>query len=260
LYFLWLNNAYHFYSPEPGAANLMWFCIEYEPDPDGTKNFRWILFPDLDEDGRPIKPDGSLVFSGTEYTRYLSLGEYTGNSSLPIPWNLYQLLDQRLQAGREKGIPPDDPRKVAYEQQYREPDSRSKRWIQTYVRHVARTYKHENKPDRQVVSVKFYRVLHQILVPAQVNAGMDPNDRSLYLPFYCGKFDKDGNFTDDCVAISIDELGRFHAERRDPFLFWLIPIDFVARHALGGDLEKSDVKLRQAPDDHSDGGKTDVKP
>src|SRR5207244_2073818 len=33
LFFLWMNNAYHFYSPEPGPANLMWFCIEYESDP-----------------------------------------------------------------------------------------------------------------------------------------------------------------------------------------------------------------------------------
>src|SRR5438128_1842535 len=57
LYFMWLNNAYHFYSPEPGPANLMWFCIEYEPDPDGTKNFRWVLVPDLDGDGHPVNPD-----------------------------------------------------------------------------------------------------------------------------------------------------------------------------------------------------------
>jgi len=28
--FLYLNNAYHFYSPEPGPPSLLWFYLEYE--------------------------------------------------------------------------------------------------------------------------------------------------------------------------------------------------------------------------------------
>jgi len=256
LYFLWLNNAYHFYSPQPGPANLMWFCIEYDPDPDGTQNFRWVLVPDLDEEARPVNPDGSHVFSGTEYTRRLSLAEYAGNGGI-VPWNIYQLLGQRLQAGQIDGIGLLDPHKLAYDKQYREPDSRSKRWIQTYVRHVANTYKHHHKPDLPVKSVKFYRVIHQILEPDQLNAGMNPNESDLYWPFYCGKFDKDGNFTDDCVKIWIDSAGRYQTELRDPYLYWLIPYDRLAHHGQGGQLEKADSNTRREKIDNA--GK-EVKP
>ncbi len=253
LYFLWLNNAYHFYSPQPGPANLMWFCIEYESDPDGTKNFRWVLVPDLDEQSRPVNPDGSPVFSGTEYTRRLSLAEYTGASGI-VPWNLYQLLDQRLQAAQIDGIPPLDPRKVPYDKQFREPDPRSKRWIQAYVRHVAATYRHQGKGKENltVKSVKFYRVLHQILEPDQLNAGMDPDDPSLKWPYFYGKFDKDGNFTEDCAKLWIDSAGRFQSERCDPYLYWLIPYEDLARHGQGGDLEKADSNALRVDENDAD--------
>jgi hypothetical protein len=258
LYFLWLNNAYHFYSPQPGPANLMWFCIEYESDPDETKNFRWVLVPDLDEQSRPVNPDNSLVFSGTEYTRRLSLAEYTGASGI-VPWNLYQLLDQRLRAAQIDGIPPLDPRKVPYDKQFREPDPRSKRWIQAYVRHVAATYRHQGKGKENlpVKSVKFYRVLHQILEPDQLNAGMDPDDPSLKWPYFYGKFDKDGNFTEDCAKLWIDSAGRFQSERRDPYLYWLIPYEDLARHGQGGDLEKADSNALRVDENAAD---KEVKP
>jgi hypothetical protein len=276
LYFMWLNNAYHFYSPQPGPATLMWFCIEYDPDPDGTRNFRWVLVPDLDEEG-PVNPDGSRVFSGTEYTRRLSLAEYTGNAGTP-PWNLFQLWQQRIEAAQRDGIPPEDPRKVPYDQQYREPDDRSKRWIQTYVRHVASTYKFQDEEkhdlDLPVKAVKFYRVVHQILQPGQVvqhmsstekkpnqvGQGMEPNDKSLYWPFYCGEFDKDGNFTESCVKIAINYDGYFQMVNRDPYLYWLIPIDYVTLHAQGPDFEKSHSNLQRAPVLAPNGNESEVKP
>lgn len=261
LYFMWLNNAYHFYSPQPGPATIMWFCIEYEPDPDGTRNFRWVLVPDLDEDGRPVNPDGSLVFSGTEYTRRLSLAEYTGNAGV-TPWYYYHLLERRLAAAQRDGIRPEDPKKVPYDQQYREPDPRSKRWIQTYVRHVAATYKYEDKVRQNlpVKTVKFYRVVHQILQPGQVTQGLNPNDPSLYWPYYHGEFDKDGNFTESCAKISINYDGYFEMVPRDPYLYWLIPFDFVALHAQGRDFEKSHSNLPRSPDQAPKGPETEVKP
>jgi hypothetical protein len=245
LYFLWLNNAYHFYSPEPGPANLMWFCIEYEPDPDGIKNFRWVLVPDLDK-GDPINPDGSRIWSKTEYTRRLSLGEYTGSGSA-IGGELYELLFRRLAAAQREGIPPLSPYDVPYEKQYREPSAVGKRWVQTYVRHVAHTYKHPNKPDRPVVGVKFYRVIHQFIDPGKYNAGLDPNARELYWPYYYGEFDADGNMKERCEERFIDlDTGQYRVERHDPFLYWLIPIDYVARHAQGGDFEKADSNLQRS--------------
>src|SRR5439155_13174262 len=48
---VYLTNAYHFYSPEPGPATMLWFRLEYEPDSDGKKYIRWVKLPQLDEDG-----------------------------------------------------------------------------------------------------------------------------------------------------------------------------------------------------------------
>jgi hypothetical protein len=245
LYFLWLNNAYHFYSPEPGPAYLMWYCIEYEPDPDGTKNFRWVMVPDLDEKGHPMNPDNSRIWSGTEYTRRLSLAEYTGTGGVARS-DLFDLLQMRLIAGHRDGIPPFPPNELRYELQYREPGDIGKRWIQSYVRHVAYTYKHENKPDRPVVSVKFYRVIHQFMDPGMLNSGGDPNERRFYWPFYYGEFDKDGNMKKECEEREVDmNTGQYRKDRKDPYLYWLIPIDYVVRHAQGPGFEKADSELRK---------------
>jgi hypothetical protein len=245
LYFLWLNNAYHFYSPEPGPANLMWFCIEYEPDPDGQKYFRWVLVPDLDQDGHPSNPDGSRIWSGTEYTRRLSLAEYTGTGSI-VRADFYELLPKRIFAGQREGIPPLSPYDMSYDRQYREPADLAKRWVQSYVRHVAHTYRHERKPEKPVIGVKLYRVIHQYVDPARFQAGLDPNDRKLYWPFYYGDFDKDGNMKKECEERDVDmNTGQYRIDRPDPFLYWLIPIDYVARHAQGGDFEKADSNLQR---------------
>ena len=34
---LYMTNAYHFYSPDPGTSSVMWFAVYYD---DGT--FDWI--------------------------------------------------------------------------------------------------------------------------------------------------------------------------------------------------------------------------
>ncbi|MCE9534544.1 MAG: hypothetical protein K8T89_25990 [Planctomycetes bacterium] len=70
LYFAYLNNAYQFYSPQPGPASEVWFCIKYEPlvtdrvlmevlqqTPDGEpvrdKNKDLVYGPMLDANGEP---------------------------------------------------------------------------------------------------------------------------------------------------------------------------------------------------------------
>jgi hypothetical protein len=246
LYFLWLNNAYHFYSPEPGPANLMWFCIEYEPDQDGKKYFRWVMVPDLDENGNPSNPDGSRIWAGTEYTRRLSLGEYTGSGNI-VRADIYELLVKREMAGRRDGIPLLSPYDLSYDKQYREPTDLAKRWVQSYIRHVARTYHHQNKPEKAVIGVKFYRVVHQYVDPARFVAGLDPNDPRLYWPFFYGEFDKDGNMKKECEERYVDmDTSQYRIDRHDPFLYWLVPIDYVARHAQGGDFENADSNLQRS--------------
>jgi hypothetical protein len=259
LYFLWLNNAYHFYSPEPGPANLMWFCIEYESDPDGTKNFRWVLVPELDEGGHPVNPDKSRVWTGTEYTRRLSLAEYTGTGGV-IRGDFHDLVEKRIIASQRDGIPYLSPYAVSFDKQYREPLDPAKRWVQSYVRHVAHTYKHENKPDRAVTGVKLYRVIHQFIDPGMLNAGVDPNDPNLYWPFYYGEFDKDGNMKKECEERSIDmDSGQYRIERHDPYLYWLIPIKFVIPHAQGPGFKESDSNQRVEPGEDKTDKETEDK-
>src|SRR5689334_2808836 len=43
LQFMYLNNAYHFYSPEPGPATQLWFRVSY--DPASKVPPRWFQFP-----------------------------------------------------------------------------------------------------------------------------------------------------------------------------------------------------------------------
>jgi hypothetical protein len=214
LQFMYLNNAYHFYSPEPGPAVLMWFCIYYEPNADESKNWRWVKVPDFDKEGHPIRPDGRRLWPNTEYTRRLSMVE-----SINFPEfrdfsgiTLVERQQRRAKAGAFRHIPmlddPDIP-------EYRAPNEISKIWIEAYVRHVARTYRHEKKPELAVKSVKVYRVTHKIANAKQIADGWDPYDPMMYLPYYEGEYEPDGSPQNNFLV----EDGL-----PDPFLHWLIPI------------------------------------
>jgi hypothetical protein len=217
LEFMYLTNAYHFYAPEPGPAPLLWFCIEYQPDPDGHRNWRWVKVPDFDKDGHPVRPDHRPLWPNLEYTRRLSLAEsvnFPGPSPGP---NFQEMLQRRVAAGRVRGIPIGDPYQYPIEIQFREPNFSSKRAIAAYARHVARRFPHETKPQLAVIGVKVYRVTNIIALPQRIAQGITPIDESLYLPYYQGEFDKDGNpkpYLDPDGAQGLP----------DPFLYWLIPI------------------------------------
>jgi hypothetical protein len=119
---------------------------------------------------------------------------------------------------------------MPYVKQYSEPSNVCKRWIYTYVRHVAHFYKHEQKPELGVTGVKFYRVMHAFLGPGNLLAGTKPNDVETYLPFYFGEYDADGKMKETCLRVN-EKNGEI--TYRDPFLYWLIPIDYVRKHAEG---------------------------
>jgi hypothetical protein len=218
LQFMYLNNAYHFYSPEPGPAPLMWFCILYQPNLDGSPNWRWVKVPDFDDEGRPLRPDGTRLWPNNEYTRRLSLAEsinFPGRN--PTGPELQELFNRRLQAGNIQVIPLLPPDEMPIEAQYRATNELAFRWMQSYVRHVAHKYKHERRPELPVLGVKVYRVIHDFVYPRQVVEGWGPFDETLYHPFYEGEFDQDGN-----PKGIVDKEGR--PLPPDPFLHWLIPI------------------------------------
>src|SRR5262245_17326496 len=70
LEFCYTNNAYQFYSPEPGPANILWFCILGQ---DG--GFRWVKVPDQLDVYDPLS---------VEYYRRLSITE-RANSNEQFP-------------------------------------------------------------------------------------------------------------------------------------------------------------------------------
>jgi hypothetical protein len=191
LQFMYLNNAYHFYSPNPGPATLMWFRVQYA---DGTA--RWVKVPNREDFPLPVN-----------YQRRLAMTESINQLVPPQPKVPDHIVWARLKAAHETGVRvhPD----MAETMQYREPVLFSKRMMEAYVRYVARHYPHLTDPSQPVVAVKAYRVIHSIPGPRDVVLRRGQlDDEILYLPYYCGEFKPDGTLINPA----------------DPMLYWLAPI------------------------------------
>jgi hypothetical protein len=227
LEFMYLNNAYRYYSPEPGPPTLLWFRVEYA---EGKEVYpRWIYVPDMDtEKGRHRHPL-DLV-----YQRRLSLTQNTEPSESPPPMTardengvqhmnpVYQARVQHAPSDFVAPIPlghiapapaanrliipfhPD----IRPELQLQVPNYYSKDLISSYARY-ALSLPHPKHPNAVAQTVKVYRVIHQIMLPRAYAGGMHPTDLVLYLPYYMGEFDKAGELTLEA--------------RKDPFLYWLVP-------------------------------------
>ena len=223
--FMYLTNAYHFYAPEPGPSHLLWFCIEYEQDPPGYRNFRWVKVPTIDRNGERLRPDGSPLWPNLEYTRRLSLAENVARPGPPVPpLVLNRLLLARESAGRERGLPSTTQIPLLLTDQYREPDRISRKYLEMYARHVAHTFRHEAKPHLDVVGVKIYTVIHQLILPVQLKEGWEPDEPILYRPFYQGEYDKEGHLKPSSLDLKWDDKIGWTEASRDPLLYWLIPI------------------------------------
>jgi hypothetical protein len=188
LEFMYLNNAYHFYAPQPGPATFVWFYVRYE---DGSG--KWVKIP--------RREDHPLAL---EYQRRLSLTESV-NQLAQVPIS-EELLQARRMAGNINGIPM-YPGTDPYLQR-REPNIYSKRMLETYARYVARSTPHPTDPDKKVKSVKIYRGFHDIPGARSIASGDDPDAAFQYYPYYQGEFDPEGHLLNP----------------RDPYLYWLIPI------------------------------------
>jgi hypothetical protein len=218
LQFMYMNNAYHYYAPDPGPASLLWFCVEYE-----GQARHWVRVPWLDADREPRRTDGRLLWPKVEYTRRLSLAEAINQRTLPSLFDYQRRERNRLLAGQHQGIPALET--VPLAQQFREPNTQSKLWLESYVRHVARTCKHPEHPELAVNGVKAYLVIHNMLTPGEFLApDRDPNDLDLYTPYYYGEFDAKGVMKDTCLTVKQRPDGSIEELYRDPFLYWIIPI------------------------------------
>lgn len=214
-----LNNAYHFYSPEPGPPTLFWILIQYE---DGSK--RWVTIPNREENNEGFLeyPDGSKQAISVpnydehnkdplkqEWYRRLSLTEST-NQLQALPMIPDEIRHNRHLAGQTfaRGEIPLHPY-LPEAQQFRLPQYISLWMVPSYARHIALSYPHPIDPSVAFKSVKIYRVVHSMLEAKQFNReDLDPTSPVLYFPYYHGEFDKEGKLL----------------RSDDPFLYWLIPI------------------------------------
>ncbi len=191
--FAFLNNAYRFYSPEPGPPTLLWFHIEYA---DGST--RWLKLP--------TRSDHAPDPAAQEFTRRLSIAESVNqiNRGGFIPDELKRArLDKGLKTGIHKH--PEYP----IEMQYQPPFPMAQQLIGEYARYVARNNPNPDNPAAAVTGIKVYRVVHNLLEPKQMASDkLKPNDPWTYLPYYQGEFTPEGELKDPA----------------DPLLYWLIPI------------------------------------
>jgi hypothetical protein len=233
LQFMYLTNAYHFYSPDPGPPSLVWFYVYYD---DGT--YRKIPIP--------VRNEAPIALN---YQRLLALAESTNAPQPRIPLHLAEKADIEERTGvkyehdtwetilgrRGKAYwlykpPLPLPKDAPEEGQYSEPTVIAKWLIESYAMHIARTSPHPTNPDAKVRYVRVYRVLHRIISPQELAQSFSPLAETLYSPFYLGAFDPNGNLLDP----------------EDPFLYWYIPIVLVPNNY--GEMD--DVKLffnRQPP-------------
>jgi hypothetical protein len=220
LQFCYLNNAYQFYSPDPGPACELWVCLEYkapaaedkaprvEDDPEAPKDCAWAFIPRRKEHYQdPL---------GLTYYRRLSLAErvaqYVSQSYVPLAPEQQQMYARRQRVTNE--IPR---RGWRDEMEYRLPnDLVTRHTLPSFARHLAAAY---GQPGKEVKSVKIYRTLHYIIDLDQFHGQdlgtgrppippMSPYDPSLYLPYFQGEFKPDGTLVDPT----------------DPLLYWLVPI------------------------------------
>ncbi|MFL5245672.1 MAG: hypothetical protein ACJ8FY_26550 [Gemmataceae bacterium] len=192
LYFMYLTNAYHFYSPDPGPATLLWFYVKFE---DGTGE--WYRLADKKDFG-----------TRQEYQRMLAITESTNQVTAQLPpdniWDAKVLARKNAGNFNKEQIPLS--RDYAIGTQYREPNIQSRDMTASYAQYVANHYHSQKDPNLKVKSVKVYRVIHIIVNGDSLAEGIEPWDPTLYLPYYHGEFNSSGEILD----------------RESPFLYWLI--------------------------------------
>jgi hypothetical protein len=199
LQFFYLINAYHFYSPEPGPAQQLWFRVAYT-DEAGKAHGHWYRIPNRDA----VPWWDPLAHS---YQRRLSLTEMTqgftyGNAT-----------DDSPTVRRRRSVLNDYPfsTEMLPPQQYCVPIPDVEKMLQSYARHVWWLME-ERHPDWHIRGVRIYRVRHAILSASAYDPHSEhylhPYSPVTFLPYYLGEYDRDGKLKDP----------------DDPMLCWHIPI------------------------------------
>ena len=218
LQFLYLRNAYHFYSPDPGPASILAALVKTEVGEEVTADgvrrpkyeTRWVVLPTRPADIRDPM--------GLTYYRRLCLVEQLSRPfpQAPVGFERAELLDRRrllTTPGSEPYYPLGtvDPDGL----EYRLPDAAVRRFLlPSYARHLIV----EETPDQEAAkrtTVKLYRLEHRTLTVGELTGKTMPGGKRLppyhpstYRPFFLGEF---------------DALGRL-VDPQEPMLYWILPV------------------------------------
>ena len=219
LQFLYLRNAYHFYSPEPGAASILVFLLKTETGTDpatGEKQYetKWVVLPK-----RPGDVKDPL---GLTYYRRLSITEQLARGTPGLRAASFEAREMR---GRRQLAPIPMHPTDAPDIQYQLPQPEVTRFIlPSYASHVIL----ENTPNKEVAArttVKVYRLQHNTMGIEdfidwrnRLGSLKSPYHPMWYRPFFLGEF---GFMRDP------DRPGSNHIDLvnpQEPMLYWLVPI------------------------------------
>ncbi|MDB5312146.1 MAG: hypothetical protein JWO38_6348 [Gemmataceae bacterium] len=257
LQFVYLRNAYHFYSPEPGPASLLCCLLKTEVGEEESatgerrKKYetRWVVVP-----RRPADVKDPL---GVAYYRRLSL---TDQVSRVVPDVLNAETQERRSRLTLPGADPQIPLNPGepVSSQYRFPYPEVTRYVlPSYARHLILEY----TPDAATAArttVKLYRLEHRTLQVQEYTGTNQPGKRpvspyhpSTYRPYFLGEF----GFVKDPT----DPTRPHRVELLDPqagMLYWLVPIihgsgspppggkdfnDYLSKHA-GSEFDWSQLR------------------
>lgn len=240
LMFMYLRNAYHFYSPEPGPASHIFALVTYDAiDPaTGKPETQWVRMPDRAEHTKdPL---------GLTYYRRLSLTEQVSQT---IPEYItpagFERIDVRVRRDKvARGefanyprIPYAPPEVEQPIYQYRMPYPTITRYVlPSYAGHILRTQVSPGASKAKAKTVKLYRLEHRVIDVRMFRDGVSPYHPITYRPYFLGEF-------------RLNDADRAElADPQDPMLYWLVPIvpkttpgkaekaedeieDFLTRHA-----------------------------
>src|SRR5262249_11435031 len=159
LQFIYMRNAYHFYSPQPGPASVLVFLLKTETgiDPQTNKptyDTHWVVLPK-----RPADLKDPL---GLTYYRYLAVTEQVARATPALRSNTFEAEEMRKR--RQLAflqIPRHPVDELDYQYQLLQPEI-ARYIVPSYASHVIL----ENTPNKDVAAkttVKMYRVQHNTL-------------------------------------------------------------------------------------------------
>jgi hypothetical protein len=241
LQFVYLRNAYHFYSPEPGPASLVCCLLKTETGDevlsDGTirkkYEYKWVILP-----RRPADVKDPL---GLTYYRRLSLTEQVARAypGLALGGEGREKSEVWIRRGNSgiPLVPLSDDQGDQPGTQYRIPNPEIQRYvIPSYAQHVIM----QNTPDDKVAgktTVKVYRLEHKTLGVGQFTGvtspdgkPVDPYHPTTYRPYFLGEF----GFRPDPNNPGSTRIELLNPQEQ--MLYWLVPI--LPRPPAPGDPEK----------------------